>query len=340
MKAITQSRYGSLDALSLVEVDPPTPLENQVLVRVHASSMHADIWHVVMGRPYVMRLMGGGFRKPKQPILGTDLAGVVEAVGHDVTRFQVGDRVFGETVNGFQWKNGGTYAELAVIEEAALAHIPEHLDFEEAAAAATSGLIALRALTDEGLLQAGHRVLINGAGGAVGSMALVLAKGLGASVTAVDLPHKLDDLKSMGADAVIDGVSTPVATLNDRFDLIVDIASNLSYRSCRHMLTAKGRFLLIGHDHFGRNGKAWLGSIPRVFGLLLLAFFDPHLPKGDFQLNSEKAMVKLVALLKAQQIKPKVGRVFGLSETRQALECLMRGESTGKIVVRVDSAAR
>jgi NADPH:quinone reductase-like Zn-dependent oxidoreductase len=337
MKAIAQTRYGSLDALSFIDIDPPQPTENQVLVRVHATSMHADIWHVVMGRPYALRLMGGGFRKPKQPVLGTDIAGVVETVGAQVTRFKPGDRVFGETVNGFQWKNGGAYAELAVIDQVSLALIPEHLNFEEAAAATTSGLIALRALTEEGRLIAGHRVLINGAGGAVGSMALVLAKALGATVTAVDLPHKLNDLKTMGADAVVDGLSNPVANLNASFDLILDVASNLNYTACRHLLTPQGLFVFIGHDHFGRIGGAWLGSIPRAIALVFRAFWDPHLPKGHIELKSEKAMVKLVDLLASQRIKPHVGRIFALSEARQALECLMRGEAVGKIVIRVPS---
>lgn len=335
MKAIAQSRYGSLDDLSLVEIDPPRPEANQVLVRVHATSLHADIWHVITGRPYVMRLMGGGFRKPKQQIIGTDLAGVVEAVGSQVTRFKAGDRVFGETVNGFQWKNGATFAELAVIAETALAQIPEHMNFEEAAAAATSGLIALRTLTEEGLLQAGHRILINGAGGAVGSLALVLAKGLGANVTAVDLSHKLEALKAMGADAVLDGKQFQVSRLNEKYDLILDVYSNLKYEECRPLLTPNGRYVLIGHDHFGQSGGAWFGSMPRVFALLFRSLFDPHLPKGDFELQSEKTMIKLVELLNAKRIKPPVGRVFPLSETRQALECLMRGEATGKIVIQV-----
>ncbi len=186
MKAIVQRAYGSENVLSVEDVPMPEVGVGEVLVQVHAASLHADIWHVLTGRPYPMRLMGGGLRRPKVPIPGIDLAGRVEAVGPGVTQFEPGDDVYGECVRGIQWKNGGAFAEHASVLAKDLATMPERLTYVEAAAVPTSGLIALQTVRDEGKLQSGQRVLINGAGGAVGSFAVQLAKAYGGEVTAVD----------------------------------------------------------------------------------------------------------------------------------------------------------
>src|ERR671914_2973307 len=172
MKAIVQDGYGSPDdVLELRDIDEPLVTDRDVLVRVHAASVHADVWHSVRGVPYVLRIMGGGLRKPNNRVPGTDLAGHVESVGKDVTRFQPGDEVFGETLKGYQWTNGGTYAEYVSVAQDALALKPANITFEQAAAVPTSGLIALHNLPNEGRLHPGQSVLVNGAGGGVGTIA-------------------------------------------------------------------------------------------------------------------------------------------------------------------------
>src|ERR671910_657307 len=176
MKAIVQYKYGSPDVLELKDVDKPIVKDDEVLVRVHAASVHPDVWHVVKGLPYVLRIMGAGLLKPKNRVPGTDVAGHVESVGKNVTRFQSGDEVFGESIKGYQWTNGGAFAEYVSVPEDSLARKPDNITFEQAAAVPTSGIIALHNLPNEGRLQPGQRVLVNGAGGGVGALAVQLAK--------------------------------------------------------------------------------------------------------------------------------------------------------------------
>jgi NADPH:quinone reductase-like Zn-dependent oxidoreductase len=186
MKALVQGRYGSPDDLELREVEEPIVGDDDVLVRVRAASLHPDVWHVVTGRPYVLRLMGAGFWRPKNPIPGTDMAGIVESVGNGVTRFRPGDPVFGETIANHQWTNGGAYAEYVSVPQDLLAPKSDNTTFEQAASVPTSGYVALQNLRDPSRLGPGQAVLINGAGGGVGALALQIAKAHGAQVTAVD----------------------------------------------------------------------------------------------------------------------------------------------------------
>ena len=213
MRAIVQETYGALDALSLGEIPRPDPAEDEVLIRVRAASVHPDVWHVVAGRPAVLRLMGSGVRRPKDKVPGTDVAGVIESVGAAVTRFRPGDEVFAETIRGVQWRNGGAYAEYATAPEEGVALKPPDVSFEEAAAVPTAGLIALNNLPQSRVLP-GHRVLVNGAAGGVGAIAVQLAKAYGAHVTGVDHTRKLALVRSLGADRVIDYTArtTPAAT--------------------------------------------------------------------------------------------------------------------------------
>jgi D-arabinose 1-dehydrogenase-like Zn-dependent alcohol dehydrogenase len=205
MKAIVQEKYGSPeDVLELKEIDKPVVKDDEVLLRVHAASVHPDVWHVVRGRPYVLRIMGAGLLKPKNGVPGTDVAGHVESVGKNVAHFRAGDEVFGESVRGHQWHNGGAYAEYASIPEDQLALKPANVTFEQAAAAPTSGLIALQILPNGERPQPGHSVLVNGAGGGVGAFAVQIAKAYGANVTGVDNPEKLEMVRSLGADQVVD----------------------------------------------------------------------------------------------------------------------------------------
>ena len=228
MKAIVQDTYGSPDVLELRDIDRPVVEDDEVLVRVRAASVHPDVWHVLTGLPYVLRVMGAGLRKPKNPVPGTDLAGVIESVGKNVTRFGPGDEVFGETLKGMQWINGGAYAEYATAPEDALALKPANVTFEQAAAVPTSALIALPSLRAGGEIQAGQRVLVNGAGGGVGAIAVQLAKAFGADVTGVDCTSKLDMVRSIGADQVIDYTQEDFTRRGERYDLIFDIPGNHS----------------------------------------------------------------------------------------------------------------
>jgi len=284
MKAIAHTKYGPLDVLELKEVEKPTPKDDEVLIKVHAASVHPDVWHVVSGLPYALRLMGAGLRKPKNSIPGTDVAGHVESVGKNVTQFQPGDEIFGESVRGHQWTNGGAYAEYVSTPEDSLAIKPAGITFEQAAAVPTSGLIALWNLRDGGLVQTGQKVLINGAGGGVGTLAVQLAKAFGAEVTGVDSTRKLDMVRSIGADHVIDYTQEDFTKSGERYDLIFDIPGNHSFSDCRRALTSKGTYVLIGHDHFGGAGGRWLGSLPRFFKLVVMSPFVSQLPNLNFSM--------------------------------------------------------
>jgi NADPH:quinone reductase-like Zn-dependent oxidoreductase len=233
MKAIVQEKYGSPYDLALREVDRPLIGDDDVLVRVHAASVHPDVWHVVIGRPYVLRLMGAGFSKPKNPIPGTDMAGIVESVGKAVTRYRQGDGVFGETIAAtHQWTNGGAFAEYVSVREDWLALKPGNVTFEQAAAVPTSGFIALHNLRDASQVGPGRKVLINGAGGGVGALALQFAKAHGAHVTAVDSTNKLSMLRSLGADEVIDYTREDFTRRGNRYDLIFDVPGNRPFSVC------------------------------------------------------------------------------------------------------------
>jgi NADPH:quinone reductase-like Zn-dependent oxidoreductase len=337
MRAIVQDRYGSLDVLMLRDVAEPSVQDDEVLVRVRAASVHPDVWHVVRGRPYVLRVMGSGVRRPKHRIPGTDLAGRVESVGRSVTRFRPGDEVFGESVKGYSWRNGGAYAEYAAAPQEALAHKPERLTFEQAAAVATSGLIAIAGVRHQGKLQAGQRVLVNGAGGGVGVMAVQLAKALGAaSVTAVDSAGKLEMLRSIGADQVVDYAREDFTQRGDRHDLIVDVPGNRPFSECRRALAPDGTYVLIGHDQFGAAGRAWFGSIPRFLGLVVLTPFSKQLPKVDFSMPDKlESMALLHELVEAGKVTPVVDRTFPLSEVAEAIRYMESGAVCGKVVLTV-----
>lgn len=335
MKAVLQERYGDPDrVLRFGEAHKPVPGPEEVLVKVRAASVHPDIWHVITGRPYVLRLMGAGFRRPKQPIIGSDLAGTIEALGPGASRFAVGDAVFGESHGGFQWLNGGAFAEYAAVPESALARKPENVSFEVAASVPTSGIIALMNLDFAKPLRAGQHVLVNGAGGGVGSIALQAAKAAGSIVTAVDLAGKLDLLRALGADRVIDAKQEDFTSGEARFDLIYDVASNLSLSDCRRVLNPGGQYVMIGHDHFGRNAGPVLGSIPRALGHMVLSLVNPILPKGSFKTPPKSFfMERLRELLHNGGLTPKVGKTYPLNETPQALRDLQAGRVAGRLIV-------
>jgi NADPH:quinone reductase-like Zn-dependent oxidoreductase len=334
MKAIVQDTYGSPDVLKLRDIDKPMVKDDEVLVRVHAASVHPDVWHLVRGLPYVLRIMGAGLLKPKNSVPGTDVAGHVESVGKNVTRFQPGDEVFGECVRGHQWHNGGAYAEHVSVLEDQLAPKPANITFEQAAAVPTSGLIALQGLRHQGQVQPGQKVLINGAGGGVGTIAVQLAKAYGAEVTGVDSTEKLDLLRSLGAEHVIDYTQEDFTQGGERYDLIVDIPGNHSFSECRRALSPKGTYVLIGHDHFGKLGHRFLGSLPRVLKLVALSPFVSQLPELSFSMPTKNdSMAVLKELLEAGKITPVIDRTYPLREVVEAIRYLEEGHTQGKVLI-------
>ncbi|CAN5620330.1 NAD(P)-dependent alcohol dehydrogenase [soil metagenome] len=335
MRAVVQDRYGAVDkVLHLREVPVPEVADDEVLVRVRAASVHPDIWHVVTGRPYVLRLMGSGVRRPESLIPGTDLAGRVESAGRRVTRFRVGDEVFGESHRGFQWRNGGTFAEFVAVPEEILEAKPPGVTFEEAATLPTAGTIAVHNLRYGERLGAGQEVLINGAAGGVGSIAVQLAKAAGARVTAVDAPHKLDLLRSLGADHVVDYTREDFTRSGRRYDLIFDVASNLALPARRRALAPGGVYVLIGHDHFGAARGRLLGSLPQALGQMALSPLVTHLPRPDLSHpRKPEAMVILREALAAGQLTPVIDQAYPLEEAGAALRRLASGDAVGRIVV-------
>jgi NADPH:quinone reductase-like Zn-dependent oxidoreductase len=333
VRAVIADQYGAPAQLRIGAVARPVPGDGQVLIRVHATSVHADVWHMIRGVPYVMRLMGGGLRRPANPIPGTDAAGVVEALGPGTSRFQVGDPVFGEVVEGFQWRNGGTFAEYVNAPEAALERIPDGVSFVDAAAVPTSALIALFTVRNEAKVQPGERVLVNGAGGAVGQFAVQIARADGAHVTAVERTDRMDLLEQVGADEVTDGTRTDFTAGPQRYDVVIDIPGNHTFTKVRRVLSDTGRYILVGHDRYGAGGHRWMGSIPRVFALTARSVVSSQVPRPDFSGPGPDAMRILTEMLAAGDLHPVVGRTFPLDEAVAALEHLESGHARGKVVL-------
>lgn len=331
MTAMLQSRYGDIDVYREGVVPVPRPGPGQVLVRVRATSLHADIWHTMRGEPRVLRLMGGGFLRPKDPVPGTDLAGEVAALGEGADKFRLGDRVFGQTTGWNLWRNGGTFAPWAVASVADLASIPDGIGFPEAASVATSGQIVLLNMPIEPLVP-GASVLVHGAAGCVGSLALQIAKARGARVVAVDLPVKLDLLRSLGADEVVDGTTTDPTAGEPRYDMVFDVLGLHPLRAWRRVLKPDGRYVLIGHDQYGESRRTMLGGIPQMLGLALRApFVSQSLQLGPVK-HSEPPLEMLARWLEQGSITPRIDSVLPLRDLPQAMRRLERNEVIGRIV--------
>jgi NADPH:quinone reductase-like Zn-dependent oxidoreductase len=342
MKAVIHHAYGPAESvLSVEDIPRPLPKDDDVLVRVRAASMHADIWHVLEGVPYVLRLMGNGVRHPKLSVPGTDLSGVVEAIGARVTGFKTGDEVFGESAK-FGWMSGGAYAEYAAVPEEFLAPKPHNVTFEQAAAVPTAGFIALNNLGPGS--KSGLSVLINGAGGAMGTLAIQIAKAQGARVTAVDSAEKLAMMRSLGADRVIDYAQEDYLKGRERYDRIVDVVGLRRPREYRPVLTPTGRYVPIGHWHYGNTkeaaaaGSRWLGgrvvgNMPYFVGLLLVALLDPRKRK-DLKMRSKLELTtQLRGLLESGALTPVIGRTFSLEEVPAAVRCMQEGKTPGRIMI-------
>lgn len=335
MKAIVQNRYGSADVLELREIGEPNVKDDEMLVRVRAASIHADVWHVMRGVPYVLRIMGAGLRRPKDLVPGTDLAGQVESVGKNVTRFQPGDEVFGQSLVANLWRHGGAFAEYAAVPEARFEPKPAGLTFEQAAAVPTSGSLAVQGVRDEGRVQAGQKVLINGAGGAVGTFAVQLAKVYGADVTGVDAAGKLDMLRSIGADRVVDYAQEDFTRSGERYDVILDIAGSHPWPDIRRAITPEGTFVLIGHDQYGATGHRWFGSLGRFAKLMVMSPFVSQLHPFRGAKDPGDRLVVMKELIEAGNVTPVIDRTFPLSEVPEAMRYLESGQALGKIVITV-----
>ncbi len=323
MKAIVQDTYGSTDVLELRDIDKPEIADDEVLVRVRAAGVDRGVWHVMTGLPYPIRLAGYGLRAPKTPVAGMDLAGVVEAVGKDVTRFQPGDEVFGI--------GKGTYAEYARAPENKLAPKPASLTFEQAAAVAISGLTALQGLRDHGHVQPGQKVLIIGASGGVGSYAVQLAKAFGAEVAAVCSTTKVDLVRSLGADHVIDYTHDDFADGVHSYDLILDTGGNASLSRLRRALTPKGTLVIVGAETGGR----WLGGSDRQIRAMLLSLFVGQKLGTFINHENHEDMIVLAELIEAGKVTPAIDRTYSLSEAPKAIRYVEEGHARGKVVITI-----
>jgi NADPH:quinone reductase-like Zn-dependent oxidoreductase len=339
MKAIVQNRYGSSDVLEFREVDDPVARDDQLLVRVRAASVHADVWHVMRGVPYVLRIMGAGVRRPKNLVPGTDLAGHVESVGPRVTRFRPGDEVFGQSLVANLWRHGGAFAEYAAVPEGRFEPKPAGLTFEQAAAVPTSGSLAVQGVRDEGRVRAGQKVLINGAGGAVGTFAVQLAKAYGAHVTGVDAAAKLDMLRSIGADRVHDYTLEDFTRSGERYDVILDVAGNHPWPDIRRAITPEGTFVLIGHDQYGAAGHRWFGSLGRFAKLMLMSPFVTQLHPFRGAKDPGDRLAVLKELIEAGKVTPVIDRTFPLSQVPEAIRYLESGMAAGKVIITVGEDA-
>jgi NADPH:quinone reductase-like Zn-dependent oxidoreductase len=323
MKAIVQDTYGTTDVLELRDINKPEIADDEVLVRVKAAGVDRGVWHLMTGLAYPIRLAGYGLRAPKTPVPGSDLAGVVEAVGNEVTRFQPGDEVFGI--------GKGAYAEYARARESKLAPKPENLSFEQAAVVAISGLPALQGLRDHGRVTPGQHVLIIGASGGVGSYAVQLAKAFGAEVTAVCSTTKVDLVRSLGADHVIDYTRDDFAEGKQRYDVILDIGGNSSLSRLRRALTPKGTLVIAG----GEGGGRWLGGTDRQLRALLLSRFVSQKLTTFISKENHEDMIVLKQLIEAGKITPVIDRTYPLSEVPNAIRYLEQGYARGKVVIIV-----
>ena len=322
MRAIVQDTYGTADVLELREVERPAVGSTEVLVRVHAAGVDRGVWHLMTGLPYPVRL-GYGLRRPRTPTPGMDLAGVVVEVGADVTRFRPGDEVLGIGV--------GTFAEYARAPEAKLVAKPAGLTFEQAAVVAISGATALQAVRDHGRVRAGQQVLVVGASGGVGSYAVQIAKALGAEVTGVASSTKLDLVRSLGADHVVDYTREDFADGTRRYDVVIDIGGNAGLSRLRRALTPTGTAVITGGETDGR----WLGGYDRQLrGSLLSPFVGQRLTTF---VNKEalEHLVALAELLEAGQVVPAVDRAFPLAEAAKAVRYVEEGHARGKVVVTI-----
>jgi NADPH:quinone reductase-like Zn-dependent oxidoreductase len=317
MKAIVYTKYGSPDVLQLKEVEKPTPRDDEVLIKIHAASVNAYDWHFLTADIFLIRLMGGGLLKPKYTQLGADMAGQIESVGRNVRQFQPGDEVFGMVK--------GSFAEYVCAPESSLALKPVNTSFDEAAAIPMAAITALQGLRDEGQIQAGQKVLINGASGGVGTFAVQIAKSFGAEVTAVCSTRNLEQARSIGADHVIDYTKEDFTKNGQQYNLILAANGYHPLLAYKRALTPKGIYVMAG------------GSMAQIFQSMvmgsMLSETGGRKMGGVSAKRGQKDLVILKELLEAGKIVPVIDRRYPLSEAAEALRYLGEGHARGKVVI-------
>jgi NADPH:quinone reductase-like Zn-dependent oxidoreductase len=326
MKAIVHTRYGSPDVLQLIEVEKPTPKADEVLVRIQAASVNALDWHLLTADIFLVRLMGEGLRKPKNPKLGADMAGIVEAVGSQVKEFQPGDEVFGDVA---PW-GLGSFAEYVVVPESALLPKPTNLSFEQAAAVPVAGLTALQGLRDQGKIQPGQKVLIQGAAGGVGTFAVQVAKAFGAEVTAVCSTRNLEQARALGADHVIDYTKEDFTQNGKQYDLILAANGYHPLSAYKRALAPQGIYVMAGGTPAQMFQAMALGPLMSKNGGKKLGGISAKTKRED--------LLTLKEMLEAGKIIPAIDRCYPLSETAEALRYLGTGHARAKVVITVEGA--
>lgn len=325
MQAIVQRRYGSAETLALEEIDRPAVGAGDVLVRVRAASLHIGDWHLMTGRPLILRAIGFGLRAPKVKVRGMDIAGHVEAVGAGVTEFTAGDEVFGTCEGGF--------AEYARAPVANLALKPSRLTYEEAAAVPTSATSALQALRDRGEVRARASVLVVGASGGVGLYAVQIAKALGATVTGVCSAAKADLVRSLGADRAIDYATEDFTRGDEKYDVILDAGGGRPVAELRRVLASDGRLVLVGAE----GGGALIGGMGRWIRAMAMAPFVKQKLRILTSTPNKADLLYLRELIEAGKVSPVVDRAYPLTEVGEAFRYLESGRARGKIVLEVAS---
>jgi NADPH:quinone reductase-like Zn-dependent oxidoreductase len=327
MKAVVYTDYGSPDVLQIREIKKPAPNDDQVLVKVRAVSINPLDWHFIEGRPYIMRGMMGGMRKPKNPRLGVDYSGTVEAVGKNVTQFKPGDEVFGNKI--------GAFAEyLCPRADRAVAMKPANITFEQAAGIPVAGLTALQGLRDHGKVQPGQKVLINGASGGVGTFAVQIAKNLGAQVTGVCSGRNADMVQSLGADHVIDYTKEDFTKGNERYDVILDNVGTQPLSGFRRVLKPNGILVMVGGG--GPNDGKWVGPMVRPIKAMLMSPFTSQKMGMMLAEPNQKDLNLVAEMMDSGKVKSVIDRTYPLSQIREAMAYLEQGHARGKVIITVE----
>jgi NADPH:quinone reductase-like Zn-dependent oxidoreductase len=326
MKAIVYCDYGVAN-LKLEDVEKPTPTDDQLLVRVRAASVNPYDWHFVEGTPYVMRAMGVGLRKPKDTHLGVDFAGTVEAVGKNVTQFKPGDEVFGG--------RGGAFAQyICPRATRAVALKPANVSFEDAASVNIAGITALQAVRDKGKVQAGQKVLINGASGGVGTFAVQIAKSFGADVTGVCSGRNADLVRSLGADHVIDYTKEDFTKGAERYDVMLDNVGNHSLSECRGVLVPNGKYVLIGGG--GASDQGFLGGLGKALWAMVFSKFVNQQMGMMMADANHNDLTFLADMMQSGKLKPVIDRTYKLEQVADAIRYVEQGHARGKVVITVE----
>jgi NADPH:quinone reductase-like Zn-dependent oxidoreductase len=324
MKAAVYTRYGPPDVVQITDVEKPVPKDNEVLIRVRAASVNPLDWHFMRGTPYFVRILAGLLR-PKDRRLGVDVAGQVEAVGGNVAQFKPGDTVFGSC--------RGAFAEYACTSESALVMKPDNVTFEQAAAVPVAAFTALQGLRDKGHIQPGHKLLINGAAGGVGTLAVQIAKSFGTEVTGVCSTRNVEMVRSIGADRVIDYTQEDFTKRGQRYDLFLDCVGNLSLSACRRVLNPKGVYIPAG----GSAGRWMIGPLVRTITALVLSRFVSQKLVIFFLAKPSKADLNVMrGLMKYGKVTPVIDRRYSLSEVPEAIRYLEEGHARGKVVITLE----